>query len=283
MLKIENLQKSYGSFHLNCTMEVPQGRITGLIGPNGAGKTTVFKAALGLIRPEGGRSELFGKSSLELSAEERRLCGVALSDSGFSGWLCVKDAAAVMARLYREFDRSRFMEECGRFGLPTDKKIKEFSTGMKAKLKVLSAVSHEAKFLILDEPTAGLDVVARDEVLTMLREFMDEEERAVLISSHISTDLESLCDDVYLINDGEIVFHEETGVLLGEYGILKADEGLYDRMDKRYLLRAKREPYGYRCLTERRRFYQENYPEIVVEKNGIDELIYMMIKGERLC
>lgn len=283
MLKIEGLQKHYGEFHLDCTMEVPQGRIIGLIGPNGAGKTTVFKAALGLIRPAEGKIELFGTPTEKLSAKDKQFCGVALSDSGFSGWLCIRDVAAIMAKLYPEFDRQGFLERCQRFHLPVNQKLKEFSTGMQAKFKVISAISHGAKLLILDEPTAGLDVMARDEVLTLLREFMEEEERAILISSHISTDLESLCDEVYMINEGHIIFHEETYKLLGQYAVLKVDERQYDGLDKQYLLRVKREGYGYQCLTAQRQFYLDNYPEIVVEKNGIDELIYMMIKGETLC
>lgn len=283
MLKIEGLQKRYGNFQLNCTMEVPPGRIVGLIGPNGAGKTTVFKSALGLIRPDGGKAELLGIPAKKLSARERQLCGVALSDSGFSGWLCVRDVAAMMTKLYPEFDRQGFLEKCERFHLPLNKKLKEFSTGMQAKFKVISAISHGAKLLILDEPTAGLDVMARDEVLTLLREFMEDEERAILISSHISSDLESLCDEVYMINEGQIVFHEETDRLLGQYAVLKVDEKQYEEMDKSYLLRVKRESYGYQCLTRERQFYLDNYPGIVVEKNGIDELIYMMIKGEKLC
>ncbi len=283
MLKIEGLQKRYGSFELNCTMEVPQGKIVGLIGPNGAGKTTVFKSALGLIRPDGGEAELFGIPAGRLSDRERQLCGVALSGSGFSGWLCVRDVAAMMVKLYPEFDRQGFLEKCERFHLPLNKKLKEFSTGMQAKFKVISAISHGAKLLILDEPTAGLDVMARDEVLTLLREFMEDEERAILISSHISSDLENLCDEVYMINEGQIVFHEETYRLLDQYAVLKVNEKQYDEMDKKYLLRVKREPYGYQCLTGERQFYLDNYPGIVVEKNGIDELIYMMIKGEALC
>lgn len=283
MLKIEGLSKGYGNFHLDCTMEVPQGRIVGLVGPNGAGKTTVFKSALGLIRPEGGEVELFGIPVDKLSVREKQFCGVALSDSGFSGWLCIGDVAAMMAKLYPEFDRQGFVGKCERFNLPLNKKLKEFSTGMQAKFKVISAISHGARLLILDEPTAGLDVMARDEVLTLLREFMEDEERAILISSHIATDLESLCDEVYMISEGRIVFHEETYRLLGQYAVLKVDEKQYESLDKKYLLRIKRESYGYQCLTCERQFYLDNYPGIVVERNGIDELIYMMIKGEALC
>lgn len=283
MLRMENLQKRYGSFRLNCSMRVEHGRITGLIGQNGAGKSTTFKAALGLLKPDSGEVMISGKRAEELTARDRQRIGVALSDSGFCGYLTVKDMIAVFERLYENFDSLKFQEKCLLFGLPVNKKIKEFSTGMKARLKVAAAVSHGAKFLILDEPTAGLDVIARDEVHTMLREFMEEdEERAILISSHIASDLETLCDDIYMMHDGRILLYEETDVLLGQYGVLKVDGEQYERLDKRYVLRRKKEEYGWQCLTSERRFYQENYPGLTVERNGIDELIFMMIKGERI-
>ncbi len=282
MLKIDHLQKHYGDFHLNCTMEVQNGRITGLVGPNGAGKSTVFKAVLGLIRPEGGSVSLSGRDVREFSVEDKRLYGAVLTDSGFSGWLSIKEIIPMLKGLYPGFDRRDFEEQCRRFGLPLNKKIKDFSMGMKAKLKVLTALSHGAEFLVLDEPTAGLDVMARDEILSLLRDFMETEGRAIFISSHISTDLEGLCDDIYMIHEGEIILHEDTDVLLGQYAILKVEEEQYAKLDQRYLLRKQRQPYGYRCLTSQRQFYRDNYPGIVIEKSGIDELIYMMIKGEKI-
>ena len=162
-----------------------------------------------------------------------------------------------------------------------NKKIKDFSTGMKRKLQVLAAISHGADFLILDEPTAGLDVLARDEMLTMLREYMETEGRSILISSHISSDLEDFCDDIYMIDEGKIVMHEETDVLLNEYGLLKVREEQYEILDKSYIIRSKKENFGYSCLTNEKQFYEENYPDVVIEKGSIDELIMMMIRGER--
>ena len=152
---------------------------------------------------------------------------------------------------------------------------------MKAKLKVLVAISHHAKLLILDEPTAGLDVIARDELLELLREFMEkEEDRAILISSHISSDLETLCDDLYMIHDGKIILHEDTDVLLGDYALLKLDDTQYHTLDKQYLLRSKKESFGYSCLTDQKQYYIENYPNITIEKGTIDTVITMMIRGE---
>ena len=173
-----------------------------------------------------------------------------------------------------------FEEKCRKFQIPDNKKLKEFSTGMKAKLKVLVAMSHHAELLILDEPTSGLDVVARQEILDMLRTYMEDESRAILISSHISSDLEGLCDDFYMIDHGNVILHEETDILLSEYGILKVTEEQYESLDKQYILKKKKENFGYRCLTNEKQFYVENYPDITVEKGSIDEMILTMIGGE---
>ena len=281
MLKIEHLKKQYDSFALDCSLEVKSGFITGLIGQNGAGKSTPFKAILGLIKADGGSVTILGKDISEFTAEDRQNIGVVLSDSGFSGYLKIKDIVPVLKKMYRDFDYAFFMEQIKKFNLPLNKQIKDFSTGMKAKLKVLVAISHNAKLLILDEPTSGLDVIARDELLEMLREFMErDEERSILISSHISSDLENLCDDIYMINEGKIILHEDTDILLSDYALLKADYEQYKDLDKEYILRTRKEAYGYSCLTNQKQYYLENYPKMAIEKGSIDDVITMMIRGQ---
>lgn len=283
MLEINGLVKHYGDFTLNCTMKVEPGRITGLVGENGAGKSTTFKAVLGLITYDAGDVALLGKAPSELTEEEKQKIGVTLAESGFSGYLKVKDVVPVLAALYPAFAREKFLGLCRKFGIPLDKYIREFSTGMKAKLKVLAAVTHRAEFLLMDEPTTGLDVMAREGILDIFREYMEEDEnRSILISSHISSDLEGLCDDIYMIHNGEIVFHEETDVMLNEYGLIKADDTQYRKLDKEYILRVRRESFGYSCLTDQKQYYLENYPDVVVEKGSLDEVITMIIGGEKL-
>lgn len=283
MLKINGLVKKYGDFTLDCTMEVRKGCITGLVGENGAGKSTTFKAALGLISYDAGEISLLGKEPVALTEKDKEKLGVTLAESGFSGYLKVKDIVPVLNAMYPEFDRSGFLNLCRKFGVPLDKYIKEFSTGMKAKLKVLAAITHNADFLIMDEPTTGLDVMARDRILNLFREYMEEDEnRSILISSHISSDLEGLCDDIYMIHNGQIILHEETDVLLNEYGLIKADENQYGKLDKEYILRVRKETFGYACLTSQKQYYMENYPDLVVEKGSLDEVITMMIGGEKL-
>ena len=283
MLKIEHLQKHYDNFALDCSLNVKPGCVTGLIGANGAGKSTTFKAVLGLISIDGGSVQIMGKDLKTFTAKDRQRLGVVLSDSGFSGYLTIRDVLSILNQMYDTFDRKFFLEQTERFQLPMDRPIREFSTGMRAKLKVLAAISHDVRLLLLDEPTAGLDVIARDSLLEMLQDFMErDEERAILISSHISSDLETLCDDLYMIRQGRVALHEDTDVLLSDYGILKMDEQQFRKLDKEYILRYKREEYGYCCLTNQRQFYMENVPGIVVEKGSVDEVITMMAGGEEV-
>ncbi len=283
MLKIEHLQKHYDNFALDCSLNVKPGCVTGLIGANGAGKSTTFKAVLGLISTDGGTVQIMGKDLKTFTAKDRQRLGVVLSDSGFSGYLTIRDVLSILNQMYDTFDRKFFLEQTERFQLPMDRPIREFSTGMRAKLKVLAAISHDVRLLLLDEPTAGLDVIARDSLLEMLQDFMErDEERAILISSHISSDLETLCDDLYMIHQGRVALHEDTDVLLSDYGILKMDEQQFRKLDKEYILRYKREEYGYCCLTNQRQFYMENVPGIVVEKGSVDEVITMMAGGEEV-
>ncbi len=280
MVKIQNLIKNYKDFRLECSMEVLPGRVIGLIGPNGAGKSTLFKSLLGLVSTDGGSVEIMGVAAQEFRKRDKQKLGVVMAESGFSEWLKVQDLVPILGSFYERFEKEAFLELCRRFELPTKKQIKEFSTGMKAKLKLIAATTHDASLLILDEPTAGLDVIARGECFAILRDFLEKrEDNSILISSHISADLEGLCDELYMIHKGQIVFHEDTDVLLGEYGILKVDEECHEKLDKGYILREKKEAYGYRCLTDKRKFYLENYPGIAVEKGNIDDLIVMMITG----
>lgn len=283
MLTVDHVKKVYQDFALDCSLEVRPGCVTGLIGQNGAGKSTTFKAALGLIHTDSGNIELFGEDSASLSAGGRQKLGVVLSDSGFSSYLTAGDIAHILKNMYEQYEDRKFRDLCHKFNIPLDKKLQEFSTGMKAKFKLITALTHRAKLLILDEPTVGLDVVARDELLDLLRDYMSEDEsRSILISSHISSDLEGLCDDIYMIHDGKIILHEDTDVLLSNYALLKLDPSQFEALDKQYILKYKKESFGYSCLTDQKQFYMENYPEAVIEKGNIDDLIVMMIGGGAL-
>lgn len=282
LAELHHVKKQYGDFSLDCTMEIPENFVTGLIGANGAGKSTTFKTILGLVKPDSGKIRLLGKDMEDIQAKDRQEIGTVLSDSFFSGYLSVKQIMGFMGDLYPGFQKQEFEKRCAHFQIPMNKKLKEFSTGMKAKLKVLTAISYGARLLILDEPTSGLDVMAREAVLDLLREYMEVPGRGILISSHISSDLEQFCDEIYMIHQGKIILQEETDAILGNYGVIKADARAFADMDKHHILRMKKESFGYSCLTDHRQFYQENYPSLAVEKGSVDEILMMMAKGETL-
>ena len=276
MIQINDLQKKYKGFELNVSLTIPEGTVTGLIGKNGAGKSTTIKSILGLVKPDGGSIKVLS----DAPGKNMESIGVVLSDSGFSMMLTIKDVIRILRASYKDFEEKRFCEFCSRQSLPMDKPIKEFSSGMKAKLKVISAISHNAKLLILDEPTTGLDVLARNDVLDLLRDYMAESpERSILISSLISSDLEGLCDDIYMIDRGRIIMHEDTDTLLGRYGILKMTEKEYEEIDKQYITITQKDRMNVTCLTNEKQFYLDNYPKIVIENSSIDDIIVLTLGG----
>lgn len=282
MVQLENVRKDYKTFQFDVTLKILEGRITGLVGKNGVGKSTAIKLILGLIKKDGGTIRILDRDIEDMTPKAKQDLGVALAEAGFSSQLTVTDILKILEKMYDSFDRDFFVKKCRELQLPMKKRIGEFSTGMRAMLKTLIAITHRAKLLILDEPTAGLDVDARNRVQDMLRSYMAEDSsRSILITSHIASDLERLCDDIYLIHDGKILLHEDIDNLLENYGVLKIDETQYEQLDKESVLQSRKESYGYACLVKDKQFYRENYPKIVIENGGIDELILMMTGGYR--
>lgn len=282
MIQINGLKKKYKDFTLDLTLDLPKGRVSGLVGKNGAGKSTTLKAILGLIQTDEGSVKVFGKDAFNLTSEEKQQLGVALSDSSFSGYLTVDAVKNILKNMYHSFDEEKFLDLSEKMKLPLNKQIKEFSTGMKAKLKVIAALCHKAKLLIMDEPTSGLDVEARDEVLDILREYLaQDDEVSLLISSHISSDLEGLCDDIYLIDEGRLLLHEQTDELLDKYGVIKADDESFEKLEKDHILAYKKEKFGYSLFTDEKEYYRENYPDLIIENGNIDDLILIMTGGKK--
>ncbi len=282
MIRLDKLTKEYKDFKLDISLELQPGTVYGLIGKNGAGKSTTIKAILGLIRPTSGTVEVLGKNPSDFTAEDKALIGACLADSGFGRTLTVNDVICILKKMYTDFNEDRFKKQCSDQGLPFDKSLGDFSTGMKAKLRVLCALCHNAKLLVLDEPTAGLDILARNDILDMLRNYMaEDEERCMLISSHISSDLEGLCDKILMIGEGRLVLEEDTDILLGKYGIIKVNDESFKTLDKSYIVSAKKQPYGYDCLTNEKQFYMENYPTTAIENSNIDSLIMLMLGSDK--
>ena len=225
-LEVENLQAGYGTEEVlhGVSLRVDEGEIVSILGANGAGKTTTFKALLGLISIDGGSIQIFDKNLQEFQVQDKQKLGVVLSDSGFSGYLTVDDIIPVLTHLYNSFDRSFFLQHLQKFGLPRSKKIREFPTGMKAKLKVLAAISHNPRLLILDEPMTGLDPNQLEEIRHLIKE--TGKKKTVLLSTHIMQEVEAICDRVIIINQGKIVADRPIGEICTH-----ADEGMVLRVE----------------------------------------------------
>ena len=257
-------------------MEIPDHKVVGIIGRNGSGKSTTIKAILGLVKPTSGSVRVFGREAKDLTPRDKERIGAALSESMFSSLLSVDDILAVLRAMYRDFDEAFFREMCGKLNLPLKKQLKEFSTGMKAKIRILAAISHKADLLILDEPTAGLDVEARNEIISFLKEYVGSHACTILISSHISTDLEGLCDEFYLFSDGKVLLHE-TGDNIGtRYGTVQIPFERFETINRDYISGYKKETFGYACITNNREYFETHHPEIKVNPASIDDFIVLI-------
>lgn len=281
ILEVKNLNKSFPNFHLkNINLTLPKGMVMGLIGENGAGKTTIIKSILGIIQIDQGHIQMFADSPFEKEREKEEI-GVVLDDMFLPEILTVKDVDTIMKDVYKNWDSSLYFKYLTSFLLPTDKKIKNLSKGMRKKLEIATALSHHPKFLILDEPTAGLDPVARSEVLDLFREFMQNEECSILLSSHITTDLESISDYITFINNGEILLSKTCDELLNNYGIVKCSEEDFKKIQKEDYLKYRKNKYEYEVLIENKKKFQKEYDIKVVDSITLESLMILMIKGVR--
>lgn len=281
MLNIQNLKKEYPGFSLSIDQfHLEPNSITGIVGLNGAGKSTLFKAICGLIQINSGTIELFGQSFDELSKEQKENLGVLFNSATFSRHLNIAHCKKVLKAAYSHFDEALFDQLCKQLNLPYDKPLSSFSTGMEVRFKLATALTHEAKLLILDEPTAGLDIIARNKTYECLQDFMEKPDRSILISSHIASDLENLCDDFWVIHNGQFILHETVDTLKNQYGILSVDAQTLDTLDPVAIVGIHRQPHGIKVLVSDRQFYEENYPGIVVSAGNIDDLLTIIEQGE---
>ena len=248
-LEIRNLTRHFGDFTLNSlNLTLPGGCILGLIGENGAGKSTTIRLILGMLRPDGGTVTILGRDNRDNLALTKQDIGVVLDEVGIPECMTPKQVGIVMADVFTRWDAKTYEGLLERFSLPENKKFREFSRGMKMKLGLAVALSHEAKLLILDEATSGLDPVVRDEVVSILSEFTRDEEHAILISSHIVSDLERLCDYVAFLHKGKLLLCEEKDMLLSEYGILHCRP---EDLPETGVLHKKLSPYGAEAIVRR--------------------------------
>ena len=275
-IEIKNLTKHYGGFTLdNVSFGVPRGSVVGLIGENDAGKSTIIKSLLGVINTDGGEILFDGVPLGRLGKNQRQLTGVVLDDVSLPSAVNLRELNAVMKNMFSRWDEQTFFALTERFRLPRDKKTGEFSKGMKMKTAIAAALSHGAETLILDEPTSGLDPVARDEILDILYDFMQNSGHAVLISSHITSDLEKLCDYVVFIHGGKVAVSGEKDALLEEYAVYG---GNISDLDPAAVVRVRRRNYGADALVKRSMIP----PSFGTEKTTLEDIMLFFVKGEKL-
>lgn len=282
-IEIQGICKNYQDFRLdNVTFRVPSGSIVGLVGENGAGKSTTIKAILDLIQLDGGTVSVLGQDSRRMERERKARLGVVLDNCSFHDNLTYKDINKIMKEMYKkDWKEALFEEYRQRFKLPLDKKVKEYSRGMKQKLGIAVALSHDAKLLILDEATSGLDPVIRDEILDILLEFIQDESHSVLISSHIISDLEKVADYITFLHQGKVVFSENKDDLIYNYGVVKCSEEDYRAMDKDHVVAARRNQFACEVLIDNKSDFERMNRNMVVDSTTIEEIILFNVRGER--
>lgn len=280
-IEIKNVSKNYPEFKLDkISFKIPKGTIVGLIGENGAGKTTTIKSILNITNTTG-QIKVFDKDNKKYEKEIKQDLGVVLDDSFLSEYLTAKGVNTIMKSFYTNWDTEKYFNYLKEFKLPTNKLIKDFSSGMKMKLKIATSISHNPKALILDEPTSGLDPIIRSEILEIFRNYITEdEERSILLSSHITSDLEHIADYIIFIHNGKIIFNLKTSELLENYGIIKCSQKDFSNLKKEDYIKYRKEKYQYEVLVSDKFKIAKKYNFKVIDKPSIDEIMLMFVKGE---
>lgn len=282
ILQVENLTKQYPNFKLDhVSFNIPKGTIMGLIGENGAGKSTTINAILDLIRRDEGIVTFWGQ---ELSSNPKRIkedIGVVFDGINFYETLTPAKVGKISAAAYQQWDETIYNDYIKKFRLSPDKEIKTFSKGMKMKLCIAVALSHKPKLLILDEATSGLDPIMRDDMLDVFLDFVQDEKHSILISSHITTDLEKIADYITFIHEGKVLFSKSKDELRYNYGILRCGTALFDTIDKSEILTYRKHDYQWDVLVTNKEKMKRKYTTAVVDDASIDDILLLYVKGEQ--
>jgi len=280
-ISVKQLSKKYEDFQLSdISFDVPMGTIMGLIGENGAGKTTIIKSMLNLINVESGDVKIFDKDYKKDEKIIKEDIGVVLGEAFFSPMIDANHVDKIMMKINRNWDTKLFYSYLQQFDLPKNKKIKDLSKGMKMKLQIATALARDPKLLILDEPTSGLDPIVRNEILDIFLDFIQDEQHTVLLSTHITTDLEKIADYITFVNKGKLIFSKDKDEIMESFGILKCDEETFQVLDTEDIIRYKKQKYSYEVLIEDRDRIQKKYNGIMIDKPTIDEIMMLYIKGK---
>ena len=280
LLEVKDLCKTYNTFSLkHVNIQVPKGSIVGFVGENGAGKTTTIKAIIGAVKREQGDIRLFGQSIDTNPVKLKQDIGVVMEGSFFYDDFTPKQIARVLSGVYVNWDQAIFDAYLNKFKLPATKKIKEFSKGMCMKLSLSIALSHGAKLLILDEPTSGLDPVVRNEMLDEFLAFIQDEEHGILLSSHITTDLEKIADYITFIHNGEIVFTEEKDELICNYALLKCGASEFGQLDVTDFIGYRKGQFQIEALVKNKKQIKNKYPDFLIDDVSIEEIMLFHVRG----
>ena len=280
MLSIRGLSKRYMNFSVeDVTFKVPDGTVVGLIGENGAGKSTIIKSVLGAVHPDGGEILVDGMPLDKLDRRGRQKISFVFDDMGLPIELTLSMLDKVLSNIFEKWDSAKFKSLVQKFGLPEKKMLREFSKGMKMKATIAVALSYESNLLILDEPTSGLDPVVRDDILEMIYDYNRQNGRAALISSHITTDLEKICDYIVYIHGGKVIFNEEKDELLSRYAIYSTDEKQLAELDKTAVVKVLHRDYGVDILASKEKMPRDfEYRPV-----SLDDIMLFYSKGESIC
>ncbi len=280
-IELDGVSKQYGNFKLDkVSFTVPKGCIMGFVGENGAGKTTTIKSILNLIHINEGNIKVFG---LDYKAEERKIkeqIGVVFDESYFHDNLTIDYISKIMSNIYSNWQEDVFEKYADQLKLPKNKIIKEYSRGMKMKLSIAAALSHQAKLLILDEATSGLDPIVRDEILDIFLEFIQNEEHTILLSSHITSDLEKVADYITFIHEGKIVFSKSKDDLIYCYGVVHCKKEDYDKLDKDHTVGVRKNQFGYEVMIDNKRELERYNKDLIIDATSIEEIILYKVRGE---
>ena len=281
-LKVENITKKYDDFLLdNVSFNVPKGNIVGLIGENGAGKSTTINSILDIIERDSGNVYILDSEKNKIGNNIRERIGVVFDGNNFPEDLTPQKLNNVLRSIYRSWEENKFFQLLEKFSLPKDKKVKKFSRGMKMKLSISVALSHKAELLILDEATSGLDPVVRDDILDILLDFVQDEKNSILISSHITSDLEKVADYIVFIHKGKVIFEETKDNLIYNYGIMKCKIKEFESIDKEDIIRFRKMDYGYEILVKNKKDLERKYPNFIMDNIKIEDIMLMYVKGEK--
>lgn len=281
ILEVKNLVKDYGDFVLDkISFEITRGVVMGLIGENGAGKSTTINCILNEVQKSSGQILLFGKDHIQNEIEIKDKIGVVFDENFFPDIFTPSEIGSYMSGIYRNWESFTFREYLKKFELPETKAIKDFSKGMKVKLVFAVALSHKAELLILDEATSGLDPIIRDDILDLLLDFVQDETHAVLVSSHITSDLEKIADYITFIHKGRLVFSHPKDDLVDNYGIISCGAVVFDSLDKSDIIAYRKEDYQFKVLVKNRHKAEKNYPKAIVEPAAIEDIMLFYVKGE---